>query len=128
MDTITKQEKTVLELLHEANGRVSPDQLVAGYKQKLGIRDGRTAGLTRMLELCLKSLYGKAYLRVDQGGERATPNRRLSGHKMRAPKTRLVPNSDTEVAQMKGRQTYTCAFFFITPRGKLAVDDPSLLV
>jgi hypothetical protein len=121
-------ERTVLDILADANGRVAPDALVAGYKQRFGIRNGRTRGVIAMIESCLLTLQKKDYLRVDRGGERATPTHRhhsAVGREVKAHKIGCCVPSKAEEDAMRGITTYRCAFFYITDAGRKALKDPS---
>lgn len=125
---LNAHERAVLEILREANGRVAPDALVAGYKQKFGIRDGRTRGVIAMIESCLLSLQKKDYLRIDQGGTRATPTHRhhsVVGRQVKVHKIGCCVPSEAEKEAMKGVTQYRCAFFYITGAGLKALEGAS---
>ena len=73
MDSISQNERIVLEILVQANGQLGLPAVLKSVRQRMGLSGGRTRGITELVAGCLKSLQAKAYATVGGAAHRRPP-------------------------------------------------------
>ena len=111
MDSISQNERVVLEVLVQANGQLGLPAVLTSVRQRMGLSGGRTRGIMELVAQCLKSLQAKAYATVG-GASHRRPPRSFKEHHTEEQRSLLA----------MAEKGYTAALWSATPRGRLALD------
>jgi hypothetical protein len=66
--SLQPHEKTVLNVIREADGRIQLQEIASRVKDKMFPGSARTAGIFTMLEKALKTLVGEKLIATDEVG------------------------------------------------------------
>ncbi len=113
MDSISQNERIVLEVLVQANGQLGLPAIIKSVRQRMGLSGGRTRGITELVAKCLRSLQAKAYSTV-AGASHRRPTCSFKEHHTEEQRSLLA----------MAEKGYTAVLWSATPRGRLALDPP----